>query len=189
MIFQMICSLMKRETNAMTVSNAFFFFIWLFLLLKMFLKREGEILPIFARAILVDNLFFIFEGQQEEMETSDFEGEEADATEPEDESTEQGDEEMDEKGEQGETKMEDEENIDGKDKEEDGENSKVGRLPINVRKETSLRTSIRKLKLITLRTSYWLALRLHSNFALLKAWLVCPLACIKAIGYCKDLEE
>ena len=40
----------------MTVSNAFFFFIWLFLLLKMFLKREGEILPIFARAILVDNL-------------------------------------------------------------------------------------------------------------------------------------
>ena len=189
MIFQMICSLMKRETNAMTVSNAFFFFIWLFLLLKMFLKREGEILPIFARAILVDNLFFIFEGQQEEMETSDFEGEEADATEPEDESTEQGDEEMDEKGEQGETKMEDEENIDGKDKEEDGENSKVGRLPINVRKETSLRTSIRKLKLITLRTSYWLALRLHSNFALLKAWLVCPLACFKAIGYCKDLEE
>lgn len=132
----------------MTVSNAFFFFIWLFLLLKMFLKREGEILPIFARAILVDNLFFIFEGQQEEMETSDFEGEEADATEPEDESTEQGDEEMDEKGEQGETKMEDEENIDGKDKEEDGENSKVGRLPINVRKETSLRTSIRTLKLV-----------------------------------------
>ena len=79
------------------------------------------------------------------METSDLE---ADATEPEDESTEQGDEEMDEKGEQGETKMEDEENIDGKDKEEDGENSKVGRLPINVRKETSLRTSIRTLKLV-----------------------------------------
>ena len=102
----------------------------------MFLKREGEILPIFVRAILVDNLFFIFEGQQEEMETSDFEGEEADATEPEDESTEQGDEEMNEKGEQDETKMEDEENIDGNDKQEDGENSKVGRLALNVSKET-----------------------------------------------------
>lgn len=123
------------------------------------------------------------------METSDFEGEEGDATEPEDESTEQGDEEMNEKGEQGETKMEDEENIDGKDKQEDGENSKVGRLPLNVLKETSVRTSIRTLKLITLGTSYWLALRLHSNFAVLKAWFVFPLACIKTIGYCKDLEE
>ena len=143
-------------------------------------KREGEILPIFARAILVDNLFFIFEGQPEEMETSDFEGEEADVTETEDESTVQGDEEMNEKGEQDETKMEDEENVDGKDKQEDGENSKVGRLPLNVPKETSVKRSIRTLKLITLRTSY---------FALLKAWLVFPLACIKAIGYCKDLEE
>ena len=70
------------------------------------------------------------------METSDFEGEEADATEPEDESTVQDDEEMNEKGEQGETKMEDEENIDGKDKQEDGENSKVGRLALSVSKET-----------------------------------------------------
>ena len=70
------------------------------------------------------------------METSDFEGEEGDAREPEDESTVQDDEEMNEKGEQGETKMEDEENIDGKDKQEDGENSKVGRLALNVSKET-----------------------------------------------------
>ena len=70
------------------------------------------------------------------METSDFEGEEGDATEPEDEFTVQDDEEKNEKGEQGETKMEDEENIDGKDKQEDGENSKVGRLALNVSKET-----------------------------------------------------
>ena len=123
------------------------------------------------------------------METSDFEGEEGDVTETEDESIVQDDEEMDEKGEQDETKMEDEENIDGKDKKEDGENSKVGRLLFNVPKKTPVRTSIRTLKLITLPTSYWLALRLHSNFALLKTWLVFPLAGIKAIGYCKDLEE
>ena len=79
------------------------------------------------------------------METSDFEGEEADVTETEDESTVQGDEEMNEKGEQDETKMEDEEHIDGKDKQEDGENSKVGRLPLNVRKQTSVRASIERL--------------------------------------------
>lgn len=126
MIFQMICNLMKRETSPMAVSKAFFFSIWLLFLVKMFSKREGEILPIFALALLVDNLFFIFEGQPEEMETSDFEGEEAGVTETEDESTVQGDEEMNEKEEQDETKVKDEENIDGKDKQEDGENSKVG---------------------------------------------------------------
>ena len=37
----------------------FFLFHLAFLLVKMFLKREGEILPIFARAILVDNLFHL----------------------------------------------------------------------------------------------------------------------------------
>ena len=88
------------------------------------------------------------------METSDFEGDVTDVTETEDESIVQGDEETDEKGEQDETKMEDEENIDGKDKQEDGENSKVGRLLFNVPKKTSVRTSIRTLKLITLRKSY-----------------------------------
>ena len=50
MIFQMICSLMKREMNAMTVSNAyiylFFSFLFGFCISKVFLKREGVILAI-----------------------------------------------------------------------------------------------------------------------------------------------
>ena len=61
MIFQMICSLMKRETNVVTVSNAYINFFLLFLfgfcISKVFSKREGVNLPIFARAILVDNHF------------------------------------------------------------------------------------------------------------------------------------